>query len=252
MNEFMNDRDRGKDNNYPDLTERNLELGELKDITAQTKLMNILIKVFFVVLFILVLSFAFSKFFNNDPLMSEFNMNEKPEIKIPSSEREFTINQEGIEYSLTPLADYRIFGRVVAKNRYPDDFDFAAPIAPYDVGIAHGRLAKKSNIRRFYFTFGDRCLYYHYDDKNPFSSDFMQSHLDNVHAIHANDRVLEALEKVKDNQFIIMEGILVNVDIRAGNDVDKGWVWESSLVHGTDECKVMYIKRITLANEIYE
>ena len=74
-------------------------------------------------------------------------------------------------------------------------------------------------------------------------------HIDNIHAIHANDRILEAIEKVKEKQFIILEGKLVKLDILVKAGGERA-VWESSLVQGTNECKVMYITKITLGNEV--
>lgn len=97
---------------------------------------------------------------------------------------------------------------MVAKNRYPDGFDLAVPISPYDIGIVHGKLAMHSSIELFKFDFGNRCLIYSYDAvDHPFTTEEMYLHIENVHAIHGNDRILEAIEKVEAGQFIILEGI---------------------------------------------
>lgn len=256
MDEFTREREldgNGKDKENYNLVERSLELSEEKSPPGLLKKVIYLMLIIFIGVSIVVLAGLFiSDFTNKDPLISQFSTYEKPMIKKTPLGEPFTINKEGIEYKIVPLADYRIFGRMLAKNRYPDGFDLAVPIAPYDIGIAHGRLALHSSIELFDFSFGDRCLIYSYDAvDHPFTTEEMYMHIDNIHAIHANDRILEAIEKVKEKQFIILEGRLVKVDILVKAGGERA-VWESSLVQGTNECKVMYITKITLGNEVYE
>lgn len=252
MDEFTKEKETNKNKKNSDLIKRSIELSQEKGNTVLSKILYPILIVFVGVSIIILINLFVSDFTNKDPLFSEYKIYERPTIEKKYFEGPFTINKAGIEYNIQPLAEYRIFGRMVAKNRYPDDFDLAVPIAPYDIGIAHGELALHSSIELFDFSYGDRCLIYrYYIEEHPFTSEHMQNHLDNVHAIHANDRILEAIEKVEDGQFIILEGQLVNVDILVKANGERA-VWESSLVHGTDQCKVMYITKVTLGKEIYE
>lgn len=235
-----------------DLVDRSLELGKEKRNSVFPKVLYSILVVFIGISIIVLIGLFVSGFRNKDPLISKYKTYEKPTIEKSYFGEPFIINKAGIGYEILPLAEYRIFGRMVAKNRYPDDFDLAIPIAPYDIGIAHGKLAMHSSLELFNFGFGDRCLIYsYYIEEHPFTTEYMQEHLDNVHAIHANDKILEAIEKVEDGQFIILEGNLVNVDIVVKATGEKA-IWESSLVHGTDECKVMYITKVILGKEVYE
>ena len=252
MDETTNKREVDENKDNFNLVERSLELSEEKGKSVFSKIMYSILIILIGVSIIALAGLFISDLTNKGPLISKFNIYEKPTIEKITVKEPFEISKEGIEYKIVPLANYKIFGRMIAKNRYPDDFDLAVPISPYDIGIAHGKLAMHSSIELFDFRHGDRCLIYSYNAvDHPFTSEYMQIHLDNVHAIHGNDRILEAIERVKKGEFMILEGTLVNVDILEKSSGERA-VWESSLVHGTDACKVMYITKVTIGEEIYE
>ncbi|NLI57495.1 MAG: hypothetical protein GX387_03110 [Clostridium sp.] len=256
MDEITNKREVDENKNNLDL-KNNIDLIERSPKPSEGN--GVLSKIMYLIIIILVsasiialVRMFISDLTNKDPLISKFKTYEKPTIKKTPAKEPFIINKEGIEYEVLPMAEYRLFGRMVAKNRYPDGFDLAVPISPYDIGIVHGKLAMHSSIELFKFDFGNRCLIYSYDAvDHPFTTEEMYLHIENVHAIHGNDRILEAIEKVEAGQFIILEGDLVKVYISAKYGGDRA-LWESSLVQGTNECKVMYITKITLGDEVYE
>jgi len=144
-------------------------------------------------------------------------------------------------YKITPLADYKITGRVVARNSYW--FGREAELSPTDLALAWGPVSDQAVIDDLKFSLSLRYLRWAASDL-PLAREVIESHLANNHIIPANREVAMQLEQISEGQLVSLSGKLIKASSAEGAD---GWDWTSSLSRtdeGVDSGELLYVDKI--------
>ena len=152
------------------------------------------------------------------------------------------------EYTIIPLAEYRIAGMVVSKKRYHRGF--MSDLSPYDFALIWGKTSeylpylKFDQIVRF-------CLY-KYKTGAPIDIQYLNEHFSNNHLIPANKNIKQAMGKVKKKEIVQLEGYLVNV---LGRDKKKRFSsWNTSTTRtdeGNGACEIIYVTFLRINHKEY-
>ena len=178
------------------------------------------------------------------------------------------VKGEKNKYFINPQAKYSISGLVVAKNNnfwfrdvMRSDFD---DICLIDFGIVWGNLARDKNELYKYWKFKSKktlgqsrqlewrskCSL----NQQPWTLDYFNSHVAHTHMIPANTNVMAALLKIKKNDYIKLDGYLVDI-----YDKDFQIIAKTSLSRydtnptsrGYGACENMYVKSVQIGDKIY-
>jgi len=161
----------------------------------------------------------------------------KPIIKI--------INK--IVYRLTPVANYKICGMVLAKNTF--FMDEIADIAPIDIGLAWAKMTEPEYDKYMNYRSSNRFLDFSPNPVPEFISfEYLNSHVSHSHIIPSNDNVFKAVNSFRNKEKICLEGYLVNIK-------SKDYFTPTS-VSRTDTaggaCEIIYVMRVRIGNNFYE
>jgi hypothetical protein len=152
--------------------------------------------------------------------------------------------------TFTPVAEYRISGIVVSKKGYEDGW--GSQISPVDLAIVWGKLAEPGYERYVKFWQSNRWYFFRYKEGSPFDHSYIVTHSGNHHMIPANYNVRRALESIRKNDKIILEGYLVNVN---GTYRGKTVFWNTSLSRsdtGDGSCELFYVSKARIDTQFYE
>ena len=163
----------------------------------------------------------------------------------------FLKNIDGVKALITPLADYKISGRVVSKRHYY--IDWLSKLSPVDLAIAWGEFSSYKHESSITYWHSDR--YYYYRPEASFEGDLSSIgiHSANEHLIPATPRIAKVLKSIKKNEIVEITGQLVNVewmDVKTGAQS-----YTTSLTRedtGPGACEVIYVKRVKIKNKVYE
>lgn len=140
-------------------------------------------------------------------------------------------------YTIKPLADYRIRGRVLMTERY--FLGRESDLSPVDFTLGWRRMSDQTVLNGISFTRQHRAYCY-----RPKASDFpipaaeVNASSANMHLIPANAEIERALRSVGEGDIIELRGYLV--DVTAAD----GWHWRSSLTrtdYGDGACELMWV-----------
>lgn len=173
------------------------------------------------------------------------------------------------KYYLEPQAKYSLAGIVVAKNNnfwfrdiMRSTFD---DICLIDFGIAWGDLATDKNRLYKYWKFKSsktlgqsRQLQWRSKtsiNEIPWSIDYVNSHVSHTHIIPANRNVMSALLKIKKDDYVKLDGYLVDIysddlQIIAKTSLSRSDTNPTSRGYGA--CEDMYVKNVQIGNKIYK
>jgi hypothetical protein len=141
------------------------------------------------------------------------------------------------EYTITPLAGYRIRGRVIDSERYW--LGRESDLSPLDLALGWDRMSDQSVLDQLTFLRPRRALEY-----RPKAGDWpiplaeIVSHCSNTHVIPADRGIERQLRDLGEGEIVELEGSLVEV---TGPD---GWKWRSPLVRtddGPHACELMWV-----------
>lgn len=217
---------------------------------------NIPLRVILVLVFIY---FVYSKFifFDNTVL---HNVDMKPfsepiqQVLTPEDPTVFKMDDNGSKSFVTPLAKYKIYGRLYTKHYVPAKMSLGA-IIPYDMGIGWAKMADKSlfNKIKMKYALFDRVVYWRFDSDCPLDYYEINSSFSNNHIIPANKRVRKGLDKLQKKDVVYLEGYLVKVSIHRRDGRHE--VSQSSLTR-TDEglgaCEMIYVTRVVSRHGDYK
>lgn len=172
------------------------------------------------------------------------------------------------KYYINPQAEYSISGLVIAKNNnfwfrdvMRNSFDDVCLI---DFGISWGDLASDRNKLYKYWKFKSkktlgesRQLEWRSKmplNQTPWSMDYINSHVSHTHMIPANANVMGGLLKIKKNDYIKLDGYLVDIysedfQIIAKTSLSRSDTNPTS--RGSGACEDMYVKSVQIGNKIY-
>lgn len=164
------------------------------------------------------------------------------QINLKNSEEIRHNGKEG-EVLLFPKAEYTLKGVVKSKKKYSD---YPSQISVYDLALAWGDLNTKENEDFITYSQSGRWYYYRYKAGTPVSGDYIAEHSANVHIIHKNEEILDQLKDVKEGDFIMLKGYLVDVDFTE-HQSDSLWKTSTSRKDtGNGACEILYVEALTV------
>jgi hypothetical protein len=165
---------------------------------------------------------------------------EEPTQIAMTEEKMIEISTEEGKYVLTTRATYEINAVVKSVKRYSKDR--GSVISKVDFALAWGELNKPEVDRHISYSQSGRWYYFKYDQQTPVDIEYISHHSSNVHLIAASDDVDQRLSKIRKNDFIGLQGYLVDV---AGEN----FTWKSSLSRedrGNGACEVLYVTNVII------
>ncbi len=149
-----------------------------------------------------------------------------------------------------PQAWYSLTARVLSKKRYHSGW--TAQISPYDLALAWGDFAQADFSK--YVKFSQFLRYYLFKTRkdSPYSIEFISRHSSNNHIIPATNNLKRVLSKIRKDQIVNLEGLLVNV---RGHFKKRPVSWNTSLSRedtGEGGCEIFYVTQIRIGSNIYK
>lgn len=141
------------------------------------------------------------------------------------------------EYSITPLAEFRIKAKVLSREEYL--FDRESDLSPVDLALGWGNMSDEEVIEQIEISQSGRWYRWH-TKTPPIPVREIETHSANMHLIPASDEVKARIDKTRTGDIIELTGRLVA--IRA----DDGWRWKSSVTRedtGARSCEVIWVDR---------
>ncbi len=145
------------------------------------------------------------------------------------------------DFALTPLADFRVQGRVLLLSRYRLDTESA--LSPYDLGLGWQRMSDSAVLRGLDLSQTGRFLLWHWRRSPPIPEDEINRSAANIHLIPADAEIESQIARLRPGQIVALSGQLV-----AATRSD-GWHWLSSLSRedsGRGACELMYVQSVRL------
>lgn len=210
---------------------------------------KILIIIFFIVLFFFLKIFFMEE--TNNEKVSLDNI-KAPTQKKTSGGVTKTIN--GIETNINFIYSYSISGRVVGTQNYIKS-SWGNILSPKDVGLSWGFLAREENHKKISWQSSpNRFLYWSTKDmewlRKVGGTGAVNINSSNSHLIPSDEKTEKLISNIDKNDFIRIEGYLVNIRGEKGN---KYYTWNSSTSRydtGDGACEVVYVTDVVwLENE---
>ena len=216
---------------------------------------------FKVVFAIIVLVFIIRHISFDDTILQNVEMepfSEPVQVNIENG-KPFKLKVSGGVAELTPLADYKIYGRVYAIHYRPSKL-WAAAVYPYDISIGFGNFKHKEVFNAIKVRMASTVSYYSFTGsgwRDHLSKYFKnKGEIDhaftNKHICPANKNVRRGIKKLKKKDIVYIEGYLVKYKFY-GNDgrIEKG---VSSTTrndkegfggnNGSGSCEQIYVTRV--------
>lgn len=151
-----------------------------------------------------------------------------------------TIEGEEGPVELQLLATYEVSAAVKSIEDYTTDF--TSQISPRDFALAWADINKPRIDRYVSYSQKERWYYFTVKGGSNVDIDYIDLNSANTHIIPANEAVKSIVEEVEVDDYITMEGYLVNAIFVNGS-------WSSSLVRedtGDGSCEILYVTGITI------
>ena len=146
------------------------------------------------------------------------------------------------DYRITPLAQFRIDARVLAREDYR--FDTEASLSPLDLALGWQRMSDGAVIERLDISQSGRWYHYRWGAEGPpLPVDEIRNSSANMHMIPADSAIEHLLDTIRVGDVVRIEGKLVQVE---GDD---GWRWRSSLTRedsGGGACELIYVESVVV------
>jgi len=175
-------------------------------------------------------------------------VNQLPGILVPKEPIQKDLPaMQAFEYKdhyITPLSEYDITARVLAKRRYY--FDREAKISPVDFTLGWLKMSDSEILDHFSFNLSGRYYISRYDLQRVLrymTSQQVHEQTANTHIIPATDEIAKEIKRVRAGHIIHMQGYLVRAE---GKD---NFRWESSLSRtdaGWNACELMFVKKVEI------
>jgi hypothetical protein len=145
------------------------------------------------------------------------------------------------EYSLTPVAEFQVDGRVL--GRLPYRTGRASDLMSVDVAIAWGALANKRRADQLNISQSNRFYFWSFESGATLSKRLVAENSANMHMIPASDEIEEQLNKLGRNDVVTIKGRLVDVE-----EPDGRWWYtsRSRLDTGAGACEVILVTSVVV------
>lgn len=221
---------------------KNPRIKRVSNLALETKLTIIVIVVFAIVMFWNIKNDSAKRAFEN---IDDF-------FNIPSPIQQSASGQvikiiDDTDVEITFKYSYILAGRVVDVQPYIP-VKIQNKLSPIDIGVTWGFLARDEYHNTVeWSSAGTRFLTF--KTSNPeLTSDMTRvtQHLSNNHLIPADDEIEKQIKSIKENDFIKVEGYLVNVYHDVGTN--GYFTWNSSTSrsdNGDGACEIIYVTKLS-------
>ena len=156
-------------------------------------------------------------------------------------------------WTILPRAHYQISGRVLVNQEYASNiFDMRSRLCPMDIGLGWKELGDPQVDRQItWWNQSDRTLHFSWESAPPYSYDYINAHIANNHIIPATGNLDAALKRLKRNDIVHLEGLLVDARTRfLGMEY---WVRTSLQREDTGQgaCETFYVTRLVVDGKEY-
>lgn len=187
------------------------------------------------IVFILLIGYGAYQHFSERPIIATPGaMTQQQPVQASADHATFNYR----DYTITPLADFSIEARVLAKETYT--FDRGASLSPVDLALGWGPMSDSGVLSQIRITQSNRFYYWHVD-QFPIPRQAIETNSANMHMIPADDAIEAQLEKVRVGQLVKIEGYLVQANAK------DGFYWKSSLTRqdtGAGACELVFVKKL--------
>ena len=166
---------------------------------------------------------------------------------------------DGNKVVITPLANYKLYGRVYAKHYRPSKL-YGASVEPYDISIIFGAGKEKEVYKAISVKMASTVSYMSYSGKawekhlsKYFDSDTELIHcFTNNHICPANKNVRKGIKKLKKKDIVYLEGYLIKyTNFKKDGSIEKGISSTSRNEkedmmgdNGNGSCEQIYVTRV--------
>lgn len=180
----------------------------------------------------------------------EINTSNDPVQALYKSDEPIIREIKNGQFTITPVAEYKISGMVAGKETYSSNWD--GEISPVDLTIVWGKLSEPDYDKYISYSQRNRWYFYQYKPGSPFDNSFVVSHSANNHIIPANENIHEAVRTIKEKDKVVVEGFLVNLK---GTYKGQPVTWNTSLSRtdtGNGSCELFYVSKVRIETRVYE
>ena len=212
----------------------------LRSINKTIKAINI---IYIVLIFIAILSTTIRNIYIDvqkpkEKIESLKNISEPIQTEYQNNK---TLKKGNKTINIDMLYKYEITGRVTNIEKYNNNEIFSK-ISPLDIGISWGETAEQNNHNKIkYSSIGDRKVYSSYS----YDAVYNSFEISNNHLIPQNDKIKKYLSLIKKNDYIKIEGYLVNIS-------SNNWYNRTSTTRndtGDGACEIIYVTNIVWLEE---
>ncbi len=169
-----------------------------------------------------------------------------PGIKVSEAPIQNNLKQadsfEFKDYRITPLAEFKLQGKVLAREDY--SLGRESDLSPVDMAFGWQNMSDEAVLDNIDISQSGRWYRWQVQDF-PIPRKQIETQSANMHLIPANDLVEDMIDLAKQGQIIELTGYLIRAD------ADDGWKWQSSLTRndtGAHACELIYVENFQLIN----
>lgn len=216
----------------------------------------------FKVLFVIFIVIQLFKYFSFDEtVLKNVGMEpfSEPVQEMIAKGEPFELKLSNGKAYVTPIANYKIYGRVYAKHRSPQKM-VAATMYPYDLGIFFGDFQYKEVYRNIKVQLVGKFLNWSYSGSamqnhlyKYFKKDSMEHCFTYNHLCPANKNILKGIKKLQKKDVVYVEGYLIKYSLyKKDGSIEKGISSTTrndnepmmSGNNGYGSCEQIYVTRI--------
>ena len=162
-------------------------------------------------------------------------------VRAPATPIAASVDHEWNAYGhrIVPLEKFEFQARVLGAEHY--SFDREAQLAPVDLALGWGPMARPEVIDKVRISQSSRFYYWHVD-QFPIPRREIEINSANMHMVPASAEVERTLKAIRPGQSVKFSGYLI--EARAAD----GWRWRSSLTRedtGAGACELVWVERIS-------
>jgi hypothetical protein len=144
-------------------------------------------------------------------------------------------------FTIEPVADYTVRGRVLSIERYR--LGREAELSPLDFALGWGPMSDDAVLARLSVSQANRWYMYRWDGAPPLDAAVIVASSANTHLVPATPQIEDRLFAVRKGAVVRLTGQLINV-----RHAD-GWRWSSSLSRtdsGNGSCELMLVTDVEI------
>ena len=139
-------------------------------------------------------------------------------------------------YKITPLADFKLQAKVLAKEHY--HLGKESELSPVDLALGWSDMSDQQVVDQIQFSQSGR--WYRWSvEQFPIPRRAIETQSANMHMVPSEEWIAKQLDNTKEGQIVALKGFLVRIDAK-----EQQWHWQSSLTRedtGGGACELIYL-----------